>query len=212
MDSKPYKDNSRPKTPSKPESDFHLPINPRRKFRRRGTGDRSNQQDSESEDEDKSTMTDSSDHELDDFGSDDDVESGLPTEERRKFLRRQRKQNNLDSRIANVAGRLSEQEKKEADKNVMQKLVQNTVLILLWYFFSLSISLVSSEISLYPFPADMILVQQMDVLIGQPQLPLSAFYDFSPYGRPVPPCVSGSPHFSLAPTRSQATRSPRTRT
>lgn len=89
-------------------------------------------------------MTDSSDHELDDFGSDDDVESGLPREERRKFLRKQRKQNNLDSRIAGVAGRLSEQEKKAADKNVIRELIQNAVLICLWYFFSLSISLVSS--------------------------------------------------------------------
>ncbi|KAK5093770.1 hypothetical protein LTR24_003965 [Lithohypha guttulata] len=86
-------------------------------------------------------MTDSSDHELDDFGSDDDVESGLPREERRKFLRKQRKQNNLDSRIAGVAGRLSDQEKKTADKNVIRELLQNTVLICSWYFFSLSISL-----------------------------------------------------------------------
>ena len=137
MDSEPYKESSRPKTPSRPESDIKLPINPRRKFRRRGTGDHSNHAESDSEDEDKSIMTDSSDHELDDFGSDDDVESGLPTEERRKFLRKQRKQNNLDSRIAGVAGRL-----KEADKTVLQKVIQNAALICLWYFFSLSISLV----------------------------------------------------------------------
>jgi len=144
MDSKPFKESNRPNTPSRPESDLRLPINPRRKFRRRGTGDHSNHPDSESEDEDKSIMTDSSDHELDDFGSDDDVESGLPREERRKFLRKQRKQNNLDSRIAGVAGRLSDQEKKTADKDVIRELLQNTVLICLWYFFSLSISLVSS--------------------------------------------------------------------
>ncbi len=142
MDFKPPKDSNRPATPSRPESDLHLPINPRRKFRRRGTGDHSTNPDSESEDEDKSIMTDSSDHELDDFGSDDDVESGLPAEERRKFLRKQRKQNNLDSRIAGVAGRLSEQEKKQADKHVIRKLAQNAALICLWYFFSLSISLV----------------------------------------------------------------------
>jgi len=144
MDSKPFTDSHRPKTPSRPENELQLPINPRRKFRRRGTGDHSNHPNSESEDEDKSIMTDSSDHELDDFGSDDDIESGLPREERRKFLRNQRKQNNLDSRIAGVAGsgRLSEQEKKEADKNVLRRLIQNSVLICLWYFFSLSISLV----------------------------------------------------------------------
>lgn len=88
-------------------------------------------------------MSDSSEHELDNFDSDDDVESGLPTEERRKFLRKQRKQNNLDSRIAGVAGKLSQAEKEEADKNVMRKLATNAILIGLWYFFSLSISLVS---------------------------------------------------------------------
>ncbi|KAK5085378.1 hypothetical protein LTR05_004662 [Lithohypha guttulata] len=86
-------------------------------------------------------MSDSSEHELDAFDSDDDVESGLPTEERRKFLQKQRRRNDLESRIAGVAGRLSQEEKKEADKNVLRELGANAVLIGLWYFFSLSISL-----------------------------------------------------------------------
>lgn len=141
MEPGPYRDHSRNNTPAPPDSDTRLPINPRRKFRRRGTGDNSNRSDSDSDDEDKSIMSDSSEHELDTFGSDEDVEAGLPTEERRKFLRKQRKQKDLESRIAGVAGRLSEQEKKEADKNVIQRLMVNAVLIALWYFFSLSISL-----------------------------------------------------------------------
>lgn len=90
-------------------------------------------------------MSDSSEHELDAFGSDDDldVESGLPTEERRKFLRKKRQQNGLDSRVAGVpGGRLSKQEKQEADKHVIRKLTVNAGLIGAWYFFSLSISLV----------------------------------------------------------------------
>lgn len=90
-------------------------------------------------------MSDSSEHEMDDFDSEDDVESGLPTEERRKFLRKQRKSNNLEARIAGNAGKLSQEEKEQADKNVLRKLATNTLLILGWYFFSLSISLVSLQ-------------------------------------------------------------------
>lgn len=145
MDSKPYKDNSRSKSHSQPESDRRVPVNPRRKFRRRGTGDNAaNAEFSGSEDDDKSVMSDSSEHELDDFDTDDDdVESGLPTEERRKFLRKQRKRNNLESRIAGVGGRLSREDKQEADKHVIRKLAVNAMLIGAWYAFSLSISLVS---------------------------------------------------------------------
>ena len=144
MDSKSQRDSNKPTPPIRSDSDHVAPINPRRKFRRRGTGDNTAQPEFyDSEDEDKSIMSDSSEHELDNFDSDDDVESGLPTEERRKFLRKQRKQNNLDSRIAGVAGKLSQADKEEADKNVMRKLATNAILIGLWYFFSLSISLVS---------------------------------------------------------------------
>lgn len=119
----------------------NTPINPRRKFHRRGTGDSTNQPDNSSEDESKSIMSDDSSHELDDFDSDEDVESGLPTEERRKFLRNQRRANNLSSRIAGTTNHLSQEEKKEADKNVLRKLATNAALICAWYFFSLSISL-----------------------------------------------------------------------
>lgn len=145
MDSRPHKDNSRPQVPTRTDSGHAIPINPRRKFKRRGTGEHSDYRESASdEDEDKSIMSDSSEHELDAFDSDDalDVESGLPTEERRKFLRSKRKRNNLDARIAGPPARLSKEEKEQADKNVIQKLTVNAGLIGLWYFFSLSISLV----------------------------------------------------------------------
>lgn len=143
MDSKPYKDRTGPRPPTRTDSNCTVPINPRRKFRRRGTGENEEHK-SDSEDED---MSDSSEHELDALDSDDDldVETGLPTEERRKFLRKQRRQNDLDARIAGVPGQLSKDEKKEADKNVIRKLTANAVLIGLWYFFSLSISLVSTR-------------------------------------------------------------------
>ena len=143
MDKASFRDKSRPK-PANPDSERGFPINPRRKFRRRGTGDNPpiKLAATTSEDEDI-MMSDSSDHELDAFESGDDVEAGLPSEERRKFLRKQRKQKNIDSRIAGVANRLTDQEKKEADKNVVRTILMNTILIGLWYFFSLSISLVS---------------------------------------------------------------------
>lgn len=144
MDSRAHNDNNRPEALTRTDSNRADPIAPRRKYKRRGTGEHEDYVGAGSEDEDKSIMSDSSEHELDAFNSDDDldVESGLPTEERRKFLSKKRRQNNLDTRIAGVPGRLSKQEKKEADKHVIQKLMINAGLIGMWYFFSLSISLV----------------------------------------------------------------------
>lgn len=144
MDFRPSRnDNNRSHTPR--AENVNAPINPRRKFHRRGTGDSTNQPDLSSEDEDKSIMSDSSSHELDDFSSNSDedveLESGLPSEERRKFLRNQRRARDLNSRIAGTSGPLSQEEKKEADKHVLRKLGANAILICLWYFFSLSISL-----------------------------------------------------------------------
>ncbi|KAK3945355.1 hypothetical protein QBC46DRAFT_303285 [Diplogelasinospora grovesii] len=69
----------------------------------------------------------------------DDEETGL-TGKDRKRKRRKRKHNTLlDQRI--VKERLSVDEKKEADQNVLRKLLVNGALIGLWYMFSLSISL-----------------------------------------------------------------------
>lgn len=150
MDSRPYNDNERPATLTQAASDHAEPIIPRRKYKRRGTGEHADYDGADSDDEDKSVMSDSSEHELDAFDSDDDlyaidVESGVPTEERRKFLNKKRKRNNIDARIGGAPARLSKQEKAEADKHVARKLMVNAGLIGLWYFFSLSISLVRPQ-------------------------------------------------------------------
>lgn len=144
MDSKPYHDNSQTIASMQNADSDTVPTLPRRKFKRRGTGEHADYRDSASDDEHKSVMSDSSEHELDAFDSDDDhdIESGLATEERRKFLSKRRKRNNLESRIAGTSDRLTKQEKQEADKHVMRKLTVNAGLIGAWYFFSLSISLV----------------------------------------------------------------------
>ena len=121
-------------------------INPRRKYKRQGTGSVSETKSDTSEDEASSTMSESEELELSALDSDvemeDDGETGLNNHERRKFLKRKRRCDSLDSRIAGTTG-ISKDEAREADKNVMHNLLINAALIGLWYFFSLSISIVS---------------------------------------------------------------------
>jgi solute carrier family 35, member C2 len=94
-----------------------------------------------------SNMSDSEEHELGQMESDVeyDEETGLSTEERRKHLSQQRKRNQLDARISGVSGStsMSKDEARQADKDVVRRVITNTILIGLWYFFSLSISIVS---------------------------------------------------------------------
>lgn len=72
-----------------------------------------------------------------------DEEVGLHSEERRKFLRSIRKKNELGARIAGVSGRQNSiTEVKSADRHVVKRVLVNALLIIGWYFFSLSISLV----------------------------------------------------------------------
>lgn len=150
MDAAPYTDRvSRPSSvapPATADEDF-LFINPRRKYRRRGTGSISESKDEGSEDE-TGSMSESEEHELGLLDSDNDAdvdpESGLNSEERRKYIKRKRRRDGLDSRIAGTTSAgLSKVDAREADKNVVRNLVVNAVLIGLWYFFSLSISIVS---------------------------------------------------------------------
>lgn len=96
-------------------------------------------------------MSESEEHELglldSDVEGEDDAESGLNQQERRKYIKRKRRREGLDSRIAGTAGTagISDDEARQADKNVMRNLVTNAVLICMWYFFSLSISIVSKK-------------------------------------------------------------------
>jgi len=72
-------------------------------------------------------------------GSEMDEETGLTKRERRQ---RNRQHDQLDVRIGEHIP-VSKHEARLADRDVVKKLLINSVLILLWYFFSLSISIVS---------------------------------------------------------------------
>lgn len=96
--------------------------------------------------------TDASEHssaaeslELDPISSDDDQydeETGLTTNQRRQRRRRRRQRRKLDARIADVKGQGNIREIL-SDRNVVKRLLINGALILMWYLFSLSISIVS---------------------------------------------------------------------
>lgn len=96
--------------------------------------------------------TDASDHSsaaeslpLDPMSSDDDQydeETGLTTHQKRQRRRRRKQRRKLDRRIADGKGHRNIREVL-SDRNVVNRLLINGGLILLWYFFSLSISIVS---------------------------------------------------------------------
>jgi solute carrier family 35 protein C2 len=69
----------------------------------------------------------------------DDEETGLTGKDRRRKKRKKRRNQLLDQRV--VSDDISPEEKKEADRSVVKSLLINGVLIGLWYFFSLLISL-----------------------------------------------------------------------
>lgn len=88
--------------------------------------------------------------ELDIMSSDDDQydeETGLTAHQKRQRRRRRRQRRKLDARIADVKSTRSILQLNLADRNVARKLFINAGLILLWYFFSLSISIVSAPSS-----------------------------------------------------------------
>ncbi|CAG8222806.1 unnamed protein product [Penicillium salamii] len=110
--------------------------------------------------------TDASEHssaaeslELDPISSDDDQydeETGLTTNQRRQRRRRRRQRRKLDARIADVKGQGNIREIL-SDRNVVKRLLINGALILMWYLFSLSISIYnkwmfSESDVVFPFP------------------------------------------------------------
>ncbi|KAJ5160788.1 transporter [Penicillium canariense] len=115
------------------------------------------------EDTDTSELSSSAlDHrELDVMSSDDDQydeETGLTARQKRQRRRRRRQRRKLDARIADVkSSRFGLPQLGLADRNVARKLFANAGLILLWYFFSLSISIYnkwmfSESDTVFPFP------------------------------------------------------------
>ncbi|KAF5023589.1 hypothetical protein F66182_4347 [Fusarium sp. NRRL 66182] len=71
----------------------------------------------------------------------DDEETGLTRKDKQKRQKKRNRNTQLDQRIARDRGDISTEERKEADKTVFRSLLVNVVLILLWYLFSLSISI-----------------------------------------------------------------------
>ncbi|KAK5801133.1 hypothetical protein VI817_003345 [Penicillium citrinum] len=99
--------------------------------------------------------------ELDEMSSDDDhydEETGLTASQKRQRRRRRRQRRKLDARIADTkSSRYAFFQLGLADRNVLRKLLVNAGLILLWYFFSLSISIYnkwmfSESDVVFPFP------------------------------------------------------------
>lgn len=91
--------------------------------------------------------------ELTEMSSDDDQydeETGLTASQKRQRRRRRRQRRKLDARIADTkSSRYAIFQLGLADRNVLRKLLVNAGLILLWYFFSLSISIVSVPCASY---------------------------------------------------------------
>jgi solute carrier family 35, member C2 len=83
--------------------------------------------------------------ELSDDGLQDDEETGLTENDKGKRKRKKRRNTLLDQRIA-ADLKITDEEKKEADQNVVKKSLINGLLIGLWYLFSLSISLVGFSV------------------------------------------------------------------
>ncbi|EUC42590.1 hypothetical protein COCMIDRAFT_103148 [Bipolaris oryzae ATCC 44560] len=91
---------------------------------------------------DSDSQSDSDEHDSDDMSADgleDDEETGLTKRDRRRRRRRKRRNTLLDQRIA-PDDTYTKEEKKIADQNLLKSMLINGVLIGLWYFFSISIS------------------------------------------------------------------------
>jgi solute carrier family 35 protein C2 len=91
-------------------------------------------------------MTSSDDFELDDIASDDgledDEETGLTSEDRQKRRRKKRRGTLLNERVVPGAD-TREEELRLANKSFWSAIVMNSILIGLWYLFSIAITVVS---------------------------------------------------------------------
>lgn len=114
------------------------------------------------------SLSTSDDLELDPINSDgsqsDDEETGLTRSDKRNNKKRRRKAQELGARIAGTV-EPHNTSYKSAERNVLRALFLNSLLVASWYFFSLSISIVSHLP--FPFVYGAVLtqnsVQQMDV-------------------------------------------------
>ncbi|PYH90404.1 TPT-domain-containing protein [Aspergillus ellipticus CBS 707.79] len=99
--------------------------------------------------------------EMDYMSSDDDLhddeETGLTAKQRRQRRRRRQQRRQLDARIADVKASRQDDFLGFGDSDVVKRLLVNAGLILMWYFFSLSISIYnkwmfSDDDVVFPFP------------------------------------------------------------
>ncbi|KAF7594212.1 Triose-phosphate Transporter [Aspergillus hancockii] len=134
--------------PSQPSATEQRDDNPK------STGDAANYKREEqkaAEDADVSDLSSIAESSEDDLQ--DDEETGLTAKQRRQRRRRRKQRRHLDARIA--GGRVFSVGL--ADRNVIRKLLANAGLILMWYFFSLAISIYnkwmfSDDDVVFPFP------------------------------------------------------------
>jgi solute carrier family 35 protein C2 len=95
---------------------------------------------------DGSDMTSSDDFELDDIvsenGLEDDEETGLTSQDRQKRRKRKRRGTLLNERVAPGAD-TREEELRLANSSFWSAVIMNSVLIGLWYLFSIAITVVS---------------------------------------------------------------------
>lgn len=84
-----------------------------------------------------------------DEGVQDDEETGLTGKDKLRRKKRRRRNTLLDQRIVGES-RATAEEKKEATQSVVKSSLINLSLIGMWYFCSLSISLVSLSLPLLP--------------------------------------------------------------
>lgn len=113
---------------------------------RHGTGDKNLAYSSDDGQlSDLSSMSTSDDVELSHLASEDaltdDEETGLTKRDKEHRKRKRRRNIRLDGRIAGNA-RPSKQGNEDADRNVIKAMIINVLLIISWYIFSLSISIV----------------------------------------------------------------------
>lgn len=118
----------------------------------------------------------------------DDEETGLTSKDRRRKRRKRSHNQRLDQRI--VREKISQEEKKEADRNVLRTLLINVALIGLWYFFSLLISLYnkwmfSPDKLGFPFPMFTTSVHML-VQFSLASLVLWLIPSFRPYHSQLP--------------------------
>ncbi|KAL4997965.1 triose-phosphate transporter family-domain-containing protein [Aspergillus recurvatus] len=122
----------------------------------------------------------------------DDEETGLTANQRRQRRRRRKQRRQLDARIAGTKTRGVPFNLSSADRTVISRLLVNVGLILLWYFFSLAISIYNkwmfsrdeNDKEVFPFP---LFTTSLHMLVQFTLSSLILFFIPSLRPQPTPP-------------------------